>query len=113
MKNMITLNPNIRLLVVSHGVISSISYNIQREFYTNSGFIDQIQNSRLTENFDYKYLFMYSFLYAITVYFEYTYNNYFDIKLRKVDSYKNMKQLTNSFLVILFIVFTRDVGYVF
>ena len=113
MKNMITLNPNIRLMVISHGAISSISYNIQREFYTNSGFIDQIQNSRLIQNFDYKYLFMYSFLYAISVYFEYSYMTYFDVKLKKVESYKNMKQITNSFLVILFIVFTRDVGYVF
>ena len=110
---MITLHPNIRLLVVSHGAISSLSYNIQREFYTNSGFIDQIQNTKLTQHFDYRYLLMYSLLYAVTIYSEYLYMTYFDVKLKKVDSYKNMKQITNSFLVILFIVFTRDVGCVF
>jgi hypothetical protein len=113
MKNMITLNPNIRLMVLSHGAISSISYNIQREFYTNSGFIDQIQNSRLTHNFDYKYLLLYSCLYGISVYFEYIYLHHFDIKLQKFESYKDMKQFTDSILVILFILLTRDVGYVF
>lgn len=113
MKNMITLNPNIRLLVVSHGAISSLSYNIQREFYTNSGFIDQIQNTKLSQHFDYRYLLMYSLLYAATIYSEYLYMTYFDVKLKKIESYKNVKQITNSCLVIIFIIFSRDVGYAF
>ena len=102
---MLLIKPDLRILVTSQAILSSVTQHLQREVINENIIVDKIHIT----NTDIRCFILYACLLTISFYGELQFTNYVEPKLRDFTQYTIVKKLTNSFIFILCIILTRSV----
>ena len=96
---------NVRNIVSSQAVLSTVNNQVNTEFLNYNFATMEISNSLHHPALD----ALYTVLAFLSVYFQYKYFSYIENKWKNVETYTNAQKITSNILLILMIVFTKNV----
>ena len=96
---------SLRTIISSQAAIRAFTKQMNTEMLNDNILVTELSRYQYDSHFDTFYVL----LFTTSLYLHFKYSTKIDTKLKDVDTYNNVKRLTNQCLLIFILIFTKNV----
>jgi hypothetical protein len=96
---------NLQNIIMSQAIMSSVANKLNLEIVNDSNLLYEFRRLQYNPYED----LIYGLIIAVSLYSQYKYTSYIDNKLQNIDVFLRTQRLTNTFMLVFIMIFSKNI----